>query len=294
MDILNKFLKDCLARGLTKHTVETYKSSISAFLDRFPDPSQVTLENLVDFLEDLRAQNLQSSTLKGSFAALNTFFDYLVFTGHLISNLIPSFRKRYLTRLKFNGAARQLISVQDMRILVSAAPSILERTILLLLAKIGMRRGELLALKYSDVDLKTNTIRLPKKAKRTNRIAFIGPELHETLEEYLAWREPRAKSDWLLVSKHGGRIHKDLPGKILAALGIQNGLHDPKGPLSKKLTPHCFRHWFTTHLFRAGMDPQYIMWLRGDSMGKQSWQLYNFIDPEQVRADYEKRIPKLL
>lgn len=81
---------------------------------------------------------------------------------------------------------------------------------------------------------------------------------------------------------------------ILADLGEKLHLHNSNGPLDRKLTPHCFRHWFTTHLFRAGMDPQYIKFLRGDSMRVESWQIYNRIDPEMVRIEYLRCIPKIL
>lgn len=48
------------------------------------------------------------------------------------------------------------------------------------------------------------------------------------------------------------------------------------------------------HLYRAGMDPQYIKWLRGDSLQKEAWQVHNHIDIESVRMEYERCIPKLL
>ena len=94
--------------------------------------------------------------------------------------------------------------------------------------------------------------------------------------------------------KRGGRIHKDHAGSVIGTLAQPIGLHNPSGALCERLTPHCFRHFFTTHLYRAGMDPQYIKWLRGDSLRKEAWQVYNHIDPEMVRGEYERSIPKLL
>ena len=63
--------------------------------------------------------------------------------------------------------------------------------------------------------------------------------------------------------------------------------------LKDKFTPHCFRHWFTTHLRRSGMSREYRKWLRGDSP-EGADDLYDHIDPDEVKMGYLKHIPKLL
>lgn len=296
-NVIKGFILDCEARGLTHHTIQTYQGTIRSFLKAYPDPSRTGLEELRSYLRRLRSDNAQGSTLKGHFAALSTFFEYLVFEGVASSNPVLPFRRRYLARIRSctgGENTRQLISIQQMQLLVTSARTDHDRAILLVLAKTGMRRGEFLDLKLEDLSLADNTLRVPAKAKRSNRQQFIDQELHDILERYLKWRAPRARTPWLWINKAGGKIARDYPGDLIASLAKPLGLHDPKGPLCSRLTLHCLRHFFTTYLFRAGMEPQYIMWLRGDSMGKQSWQLYNHIDPEAVRVEYLRCIPKLL
>lgn len=295
--MIRSFIEDCQARGLTKHTIETYACNVKTFLRLFNEPVKTDLEGFRSFLAYLRQRDLDGSTIKGYFASVSAFYEYLVFEGYIANNPVTSFRKRYLSRLKmqYNGEnSRQLITVQEMQLLISAAGNIRDKAILLTLAKTGMRRGELLALKIDDLDLRRRIIRIPAKAKRSNRLAFMDDEMAFILQEYVKWRNRKAKSSWLWITNAGGRIHKDYPGKILADLGAALDLHDPKGALCNKLTPHCCRHWFTTWLFRAGMNAEYIKFLRGDSLGSQAWQLYNHIDPEAVRQEYLGRIPKIL
>ncbi len=232
--------------------------------------------------------------MRGYFSALSAFYDYLVFENKLPNNPILPFRKRYLARVKVHGETRQLISIQNMQLLISAAAGIKEKAILMVLAKTGMRRGEFMNLKPEDIDFNNDIIHIPYAAKRTNRIAFMDDELKIILLQYLSWRSGRAKSPWLWISKHGGRIHKDYPGKVLAELGAALGLHNPEGPLNQRLTPHCMRHFFTTWLYRAGMDSEYLKWLRGDSLSSEAWEIYNHIDIEEVRIEYLRRIPKLI
>lgn len=292
MDLIKGFTSDCHARGLTKHTVETYKSCCNHFLQRYHDPAAVGLDELREYLASLRIRDLQGSTLKGYFAAISSLYDYLVFEGLHDSNPIPGFNKRYLCRLK-HGDERQLISITDMQLLISAAGSILDMALIMALAKTGMRRKELLSLQVGDLDFKNSIIRIPKTAKRTNCIVFMDDELKDILQEYLSWRHKFASSPWVWITKHGGRIHKDYPNRVFADLGASLGLHQKEGPISGRLTCHCMRHFFTTSLFRAGMKPTYIKWLRGDSI-KESWEIYNHIDPEDVRKEYLERIPKLI
>ncbi len=293
MDLIKGFEADCRARNLTYHTIETYRSCCKDFLQRYPDPTSVGLNELRDYLGNLRFRGLQGSTLKGYFAAISSFYDYLVFEGAMSINPVTSFRRRYLSRVKDQHECRQLISIEDMRLLVRAAPGIREKAIILLLAKTGIRRGELLSLCIEDIIFKSDTIIIAPKAKRSNRLAFIDEELKEVLMEYLEWRESRARTSWLWISNRGGRIHKDMPNRMLADLGALLGLHTKEGPISGKLTCHCMRHFLTTSLFRAGMKPTYIKWLRGDSI-KESWEIYNHVDPEDVKKEYLARIPKLL
>lgn len=296
MDFIPDFTKDCQARGLTKHTIESYLSCCNDFMKYHPDATAVGLEELRAYLGELRIRNLAGSTLKGYFASLSALYEFIVFSGALAVNPVISFRRRYL-RIKEqqNGEnTRQLLSVQQVQLLLRAAPGIREKALIMVLAKTGMRKGELHSMRIEDINLKAGTIRIAPKAKRSNRLTFMDEELKETLREYLAWRERRATTSWLWISDHGGRIHKDVPNRILADLGGSLGLHQKEGPLSGRLTCHCMRHWFTTHLFRKGMNIEHIKWLRGDAMRKEAWQIYNHIDIEEVRQEYIRRIPKLI
>jgi len=290
---LERFILDCKAKGMTKHSIETYRSNVSEFLIYNPDPRMITLDQLRSYLEKLRYRQLSQSTLKGYMSAVSSLYDFLVFEKEIQANPVISFRKRYLDRIKSQPESRQLISINEMQDLYAAARNIQEKAMILVMAKTGIRRGELHDLKESDLDFERRIIQIPKKAKRSCNIAIMDDELKNILEDLLLWRHKRKKTDWLWISSKGGRIHKDDPGMILAEIGKKLHLHQDKGPLSRKLTPHCFRHWFTTHLFRAGMNPQYIKFLRGDSLRKESWQIYNRIDIELVRTEYLRCMPRI-
>jgi len=86
MDFVRDFVADCQARGLTVHTIETYQSCFMDFLKYYPDATAVGLQELRSYLGELRARNLQASTLKGYFASLSSFYEFMVFSGCMAVN----------------------------------------------------------------------------------------------------------------------------------------------------------------------------------------------------------------
>ena len=297
--MITDFLDDCKARGLTKHTIETYKSNVKTFLEQYPDPVTITQDELRDFLGTLRARELHDSTLKGYFASISALYDFLQYEKIVEYNPVPSFRKRYLSRMKIQYGGedeRQLITIPEMRTLLSAGELSGIRTVAIIMtfAKTGMRKGENWLLKMQDLDFDENIIRVPGKSKRTYRTAFMDDELRAVLKKYLKWRKQFTKNDWLWVSDYGGHIHPDRFGEAVRTTAESIGLHNHDGLLSERFTTHCCRHFLTTYLFRAGLDPQHIKYLRGDTLRKEAWQIYNHIEPEDVRAEYLRCVPKLL
>lgn len=308
IDIEN-FLEDCRTRGLTEHTIATYKSDIVIFLNFVGDPLKVDIPILCKFLDYLKVmeykrgknvkKGVQPTTIKAYFSAISTFYEYLVFTRQISISLIPSFTKRYLSRIKqqYNGEnSRQLISIEQMSKLVKLDMPILDMAILMVLAKTGVRRGELLVMDRDDLNIQKKEIILKPKAKRTNRLVFFDDETAWVLNAYLDWRDKsiESKTKALFVSPHGyERIDRNNLNRIVGKYGKILGLHDPEGSLNKKLTPHCFRHWFTTHLRRSGMPREFIQELRGDKR-KDTIDIYDHIDLSELKDRYLKCIPKLL
>jgi integrase/recombinase XerD len=225
------------------------------------------------------------------------FYEYLAEEGLVLTNPVPPFRNRYVHQYKEQLAqdVRQLISVEDAARLVNLILDSRAKAIFMLLFKTGMRASELLALDVEDVNLLKREIKLKPTSKRSNRLLFFDAETEEVLQAWLLARKNR--------STHGGPAL--FPSKNSARLSLRGleaevekhatraGLHDPDSKLLEhRFTPHCARHWFSTHLYRAGMEERYIAWLRGDTP-KGSIGVYIHIDPDDVRKSYLAHIPRL-
>ena len=296
MTLLDDFRADCQLRGMRyPGTQLSYIQEFLSFLQKAP--KEVERTDLKAYLMALQKRGLKQSSIDKVFSYLNNFYEYLAEENLVSSNPVPPFRKRYVRQYKaeISQDVRQLISVEDAARLVNTILDSRDKALFMLLFKTGMRANELLALDVGDVDMIKREIRLKPTSKRSNRLLFFDAETEEVLNAWFLARKNR--------STHGGPAL--FPSKTSQRLSLRGlevevekhaaraGLHDPESKLLEhRFTPHCCRHWFSTHLYRAGMEERYIAWMRGDAP-KGSIGVYIHIDPEDVRKSYLAHVPQL-
>lgn len=290
MEYLQDFKNDCLARGFAPRTVESYTGHIKYYLTR----DDVDQPNFINFLLHLRDdRKFTLATVSSYFSSLSTFYDYLEYENIVQHNPVPKFRRRYLRRYKrhHRPETRQLITIDQMSDLICEADTLLYKTIIIFLAKTGIRRQELVTLDRSDINLEQNTILLKPTPKRSNRLIFFDDETKCFLEAYLNTRlDPNPA---LFVGpQNKNRIDEDRIYEAVIRYATRCGFHNSKGHLHEKFTPHCCRHWFTTHLRRSGMSREFIQELRGDSRDG-AIDIYDHITPDELKVGYFRHIPQL-
>lgn len=302
--MLDEFREDCELRGMSHGSILSYLSAIrifSRFLsDKNRDFNQVdktVLKAYIDYL--LNERRVTYPTLEAHFSAISAFYEWLVFEELVPANPVLTVRKRYLRRYKngqgLKAGGRKLITVEQMARLINSILNSRDRAIVTLLAKTGVRRGELVRMDVQDVDLGAMSIRLKPTAKRTNRLVFFDEETKQVLVEWLRMRKAYARADCqaLFVTDGGGRVNKNHVYDIVTTHAAHLGLHDPNSEKPEdRFTPHCCRHWFTTHLRRNGMPREHIQELRGDSR-PDAMDIYYHIDLEDLRKSYLAHIPRL-
>jgi integrase/recombinase XerD len=219
----------------------------------------------------------------------------LVFEEAIAKNPVEPVRKRYLQAYKTQrGHTHQLISVEDAARLVDSMVDIRNKALLMLLFKTGIRVKELCELDLADVDLAGGRITLKPTPKRTNRIAFFDDEAEHLLRRWLKVRAHRVPdTEASLFASHRGRLKKSTVTGLVRQAATCLGLHDQSSPdMERHFSPHSCRHWFTTHLDRAGMKREHIQVLRGD-VGREAIDTYIHNEMEKIREEYLVCIPKL-
>jgi integrase/recombinase XerD len=298
--LIKKFSEDCKLRGMTEESIRRYKSSLLVFSDYLASKGidEVNTQVLKDFLQYIKFEKgVKHKTAKNYFSALSAFYDYLAYEGLTGTNIILPFRKRYLSCYKegYDDPERKLLSVEDMSKLVNSMMDSRDKAVAILLAKTGVRRGELLRVDVGDINWVNYSVMLKPTPKRSNRTVFFDDECAVVLKRWLKVREklnPKTKA--LFVSyQTSDRLSRNGLWTAVVKYAIRLGFHNPKSTrLEDHFGPHCFRHWFTTWLLRNGMQREFVKELRGDRRN-EAIDIYHHIDKEELRRAYLACIPKL-
>jgi integrase/recombinase XerD len=281
--------------------IEIYGVYIKLFMElldsRSKDPIQANKDDLKDYLSILRERGLKQASIEKAFTCLSSFYTFLVDEEMIASNPIASFKRRYLRKYKDDNGSepRQIISVDQASMLVNSTLNSRDRAVLVLLFKTGIRRSELCQLDMDDVNHTNMTIKLKPTAKRSNRLLFFDNETEEALQSWLRFRAKKyqSASKALFLNRVGSRISPQDVEALVKKHATRIGLHNPESKsLEDRFTPHCCRHWFTTHLIRAGMPRDFVKELRGD-VRHEAIDIYNHIDRKELRESYLAHIPQL-
>jgi integrase len=163
----------------------------------------------------------------------------------------------------------------------------------------GMRRGELLSLKWEDIDWHSGKIHVRRnlyrgnfqtpKSKRSKRAIDMGPRLAQVLKTH------RAKQNEIRLKAGSEWVDNDLIfcQKNGTPLDPYNQNHRAFKPILKKagirqIRIHDLRHTFASILIAAGHNPKYIQNQMGHASISITMDLYGHLMPEVHKGAAEK------
>jgi integrase len=188
------------------------------------------------------------------------------------------------------------------------------KTAAMIMTYAGLRRGELIPLSWSDINLKEGTISITKSVERHSNKFVVKPgaktdagirvvDIPENLIDFLA----SLKRETILVCPSAkGVMHTDTSWRSMwtSYLGEINRLHGDFGPflvkpkskfdrngtpfVINKFTPHECRHTFATMLYFAGMDALTAAAQMGHADPKVTLSIYTHLDKTHKRKNIDK------
>lgn len=230
-------------RGLAKQTVTAYLNDIdrlTAFLGNC-DIETVTLDQLRAHMRDMAQSGLNANTIRRRIHSLSTFYGFLELENITRENLPKKLR---LPKKKEHQP--YWLSPEELHRFVET-PSRLTLA-WQLLAWFGLRRSELLNLRWEDIRWDGSLLIVKGKGER-ERIIPIPNAMFDILYE-----------NWLSLGKPEGRIislGKSPFARAFKRHVVNCGL-DPA-----QVTPHTLRHTFGSHLSQQGIDITIIKSLMG-------------------------------
>jgi len=167
----------------------------------------------------------------------------------------------------------RIVSAEEWALLrKTGAPHLLR--FLTIAYMVGPRKGELLKLEWSDVDMRRREFTLRKTKNGETRVVPMTPDVYETFVELHKER----RLDTNRVFLYNGRPWKN-PRTAFAAACRRAGITG--------LRLHDLRHTASTNLRRAGVDTMTAMKIVGHK-SEQMHRRYNTIQPEDLHEAAQK------
>ncbi|WP_029461224.1 tyrosine-type recombinase/integrase [Solidesulfovibrio alcoholivorans] len=140
----------------------------------------------------------------------------------------------------------------------------------------GLRAGEIFSLTWGDVDMERGVLILRDTKSGKTRAAYMT----EAVTTMLAGMERRGHNDLVFLSANGGRIVQvsETFNRVVAALGFNNGVTDPR----QKVVFHTLRHTFASWLVEQGIDLYSVKELMGHSTLAMT-ERYSHLSPDKLR-----------
>jgi site-specific recombinase XerD len=244
-------LEELQRRNYSGETTRQYLLAVTQFAKHFgKPPDQLGPDELRTYQAYLlRERKLAVGTVVARVAALRFFYLRVLKRHQFREDLpYPKDRRRLPT----------VLSLEEVTRLINAAGNLQQRALLMTLYGTGMRRTEVALLKVSDVDSQRMMIRVERGKGGAGRDIPLSPALLETLREYWRWKKPRI---YLFPSSERKRgSDRPISDHTIWYACAEAARH---AGLTKRVSPHCLRHSFATHLLEAGTDLRTIQIVLG-------------------------------
>jgi integrase/recombinase XerD len=232
-------------RGFAPRTQQTYTHWMGRLVSQVKvSADRITEVQAREFLSGLSARGLSASTINQAISAVRFFFQCVL-------------RRRMDLEVHYQRAPQRVpvtLTPEEVLRLLEAVPNQRDRTAMEIAYAAGLRLGEVLHLKVSDIDSGRMILRVDQGKGKKDRNVMLGPALLETLRAY--WKRYRPKV-WLFPGKDPSRpVHPTL---------IQRAFIQAKreARIGKQVSFHSLRHSFATQLLESGVNVRTIQSLLG-------------------------------
>lgn len=238
------------------------------------------------------------STLKRLVQSVSSVFNYAIENEMATKN--PMLNRKIPKNAPYNP--RRALTDEEKNLLLRTEHRAKIAAMIMMFA--GLRRGEVIPLKWVDIDFANNLILVNKSATKADNNKFYVKSntkngksravyMPEVLNSYLKQEKLKATSQFLTTSK-SGEMHtlttwSQMWKSYQTALNLANlndmnrSIYNPNGvpKTVDNITPHMLRHTYATILYSAGVDVKTAAKLLGHSDIKTTLTIYTHLEEEK-------------
>jgi len=260
-----RMIEELKIRDYSDHTIAAYVSAVYRLANHYHRrPDKLGREDIRAFLVDLVEQKKVSwPYYKQVLAALRYFYRHVLRQGEVVEDVrCPRPEKKLPV----------VLSVHEVARFFKAIPSLKHRTILMLAYGAGLRIGEAVRLRVSDIDRQRKVIRVQQGKGKKDRYTVLSPALLEMLDRYCWAARPE---DLTFTTRFKDRPITDSTVQRVCIQARKDA------GIDKRISPHTLRHSFATHLLEAGTDLRVIQVLLGHASPKTT-AIYTHVSTDLI------------
>lgn len=229
-------------------------------------------------------------SIRRKISSLRSFYDYLVSEELLSVNpfvnvTLPKEGKK-LPKFIYENEMMDFLNHIDTTSLKGKR----DLAIFELLYGCGLRVGELVSIKITDIDYVTKTILVHGKGSK-DRIVPVHEIAIQKIKDYLVFTRSIFLARTDKQDQH--YLFLNFKGTPLTARGVRDILNKEldRQVSTLRISPHAFRHSFATHLLNHGVDLRSVQELLGH-VSLSTTQIYTKVSKEKLKEIYQNTHPR--
>lgn len=271
---IEKFNRWLISKRYSANTIKTYCEALRSFLIFFDSKTsnQITNDDLITYNNEyINQRNLSCSYQNQIVNALKLYYATIKEKKIEIEKIHRPKRQKILPNVLSKTEVKQILNAHD---------NVKHKTMLSLIYSCGLRRSELLNLKFRDIDSQRNVVIIRQSKGRKDRIAPLSPKILLLLRKYYVQFKPKT---WLFE----GRFENEQYDERSLSNVLKQALEKVK--ITKPVSLHWLRHSYATHLLESGTDLRYIQELLGHSSSKTT-EIYTHVSTknlQQIKSPFD-------
>jgi site-specific recombinase XerD len=245
-------IDDMTMRKLSPQTHTAYIRAVKSFTRFFGrSPDQARAEDLRLFQLHMVSTGVSRTTINATITGLRFFFEVTLERPEAMKKMSPVRVERKLP---------VVLSPDEVGRLLQAAPGIKYQAAFALGYGAGLRAGEVVGLKVTDIDRERKVLRIEQGKGRKDRYAMLSPMMHKVLR---AWYRNAAAKGMMLPG--GWLFPGQNPVNPLSTRQLNRAFHAAVAlaEIDKRVSLHSLRHAYATHLLEHKVDIRLIQVLLG-------------------------------
>lgn len=212
----------------------------------------LTRQDINAYVEYEQDRGLKTQSVVNHLRSLYAFISFLIDQGVLAETVMQP-----KIKIKLPQTLPRAIPAEDIQHLLGAITTVRNRALIMLLLRTGMRIGELLSVRISDLILNERKILIYQGEKNyQGRVVYYSSDSEQALQRWLM--ERNSGSEYLFPGQ-AGRSNLS----YTAAWSVMRKTLDRAGLSDKGYSLHSLRHTFATDMLNGGMRIEVLQRLLG-------------------------------